>query len=255
MVYRRKCTYNSSLGSASRSGKSVFSSRFQAVATQIRLTDIIPTRKRGSSSGGVVTARRQNANSKDKSIAYINNIDQAHCRKFSFFPETESLNNMQPLPLPDIKQWVMRDSDLNLIKQRKAFEKSWMTKEKIPIYAGFSNLRRLEDFAPPKWWAKSKGGENTLSAMVKPQSEEQSAERAQIVTEIVATRAKGQTLGYTLEVNNKVSTPEYAAILKYGSVQALAEYSDCEGYLIMYYKCPMGYTTVPTPTITPMRNR
>lgn len=188
----------------------------------------MPPRRGGRASG--VNARRQNAQAKEKLTTYVDNIDRDTCHKWSFFPDTNKLQTMQEIPMPPVERWVQRDSSIELIRQRKSFELSWMTQRKIPIHAGYHNLRDLEGFAPPKWWANSGPGESaTAFAVVEPEAVPQSVERAATITEAATKRAKGQTLAYTLEVNNNIPTPEYAAILKYGSVRALAEHTDCEG--------------------------
>jgi hypothetical protein len=68
-------------------------------------------------------------------------------------------------------------------------------------------------------------------AVIPPQTEAQSQERARKVTEAATKRAKGHTRAYTLEVTNELANSDYIAILNYGSAVAFMQHIDRESKL------------------------
>lgn len=178
---------------------------------------------------GGTSAKKAQLSKRDKAM-FTANFDEETCGHYPFFADSKDADLMQPLVVPDIEQWVRSETDPRFVAQKKAFEGSFMTSRRIPIHAGYHNLANLEGFHGPKWWMKDDNPipEEDWFAVVAPQTEAQSAERAQKVTEAATRRAKGQTLAYILEVNNKLANSDYIAILNYGSAVAFGQHTDCE---------------------------
>lgn len=150
--------------------------------------------RRGQTAAG--HSKRKAAAQKEKSTSFINNHDMDASRKLAFVGESKSLETLQPLLYPPTEAWVMRNTQEQYLRQRKTAEESFMTQQKLPLHAGYLNLATFHpDFPAPKWWRKDDG--TTLKEewfkVVEAPKVQQSAERAQIVTEAAARRMTGQT--------------------------------------------------------------